>query len=780
MRRKNHSNSNISTRALATKFGAFFICLLAFQHHYVMISAQEEEEEFVFIADPVTEALEYVEAIERQRNNCSFGPSLNLEYSKARWRTEALVTVRAANLLTFFSRTNDHILGSHPDDVNILYSLVRANVNYYEKVFGSAIAFDLDLYRDYEIFCPYAFISPDGIVIAKDLSIGYDYHDNGTDWFWVPFEQFRNFDYREPSVNLSDIENRRLLVIEDGYWTQPYFDCGGGDVWMVTFSMPFFTNAHVFNDSSPDSDEGYIFAGVTTIDVVLDDLDINQCPRDVNADDSNVFDPFVNTHKCQNTTKCVQLSNQGFKRGTYQCQCEKGYYFPDVGSGQNAFNGTQVEEEFSKKIRGYDNNYDSFICLLCAEGCDECVDKSPCFLEPNTILRFTLAILQCVFIVALLGLGIFTFIMRNNKVIKAASPGLLYVFLFGAAITYSQVIGDALSNSDITCIIQPWLKYIGFSLAYGALLLKTWRITVVFKVRSAKPIRITDNNLYARMTVLVIVCCVGLAAWTIIEPPQNAIVITLSGMKYYNCSRTYWTYIGEAGELLLLAWGVYLCVKVRKAPSAFNEAKYISVCIYNKTLMSFFALVLISFVLPTLEGGADMYIIVEFARIHISMTMIVALLFGSKMYHVYNYDETQGTQTGTGFTKKTTTGPGTSTGTGKQVSNVQDSTISGAVDSAGPDLSFSGNEIQAEIERMKKKIHEIAEEMQLTDSEWRKIVKKSQAMAKMTKTPSKTTISKSLSSKAGKDNAAFSSQSSGGSSTRIAEDPSKPGPSNKI
>ena len=43
------------------------------------------------------------------------------------------------------------------------------------------------------------------------------------------------------------------------------------------------------------------------------------------------------------------------------------------------------------------------------------------------------------------------------------------------------------------------------------------------------------------------------------------------------------------GELILLAWGVYLCVKVRKAPSAFNESKYISVCIYNETIMALFS-----------------------------------------------------------------------------------------------------------------------------------------------------------------------------------------------
>jgi hypothetical protein len=29
-------------------------------------------------------------------------------------------------------------------------------------------------------------------------------------------------------------------TIDDGHWTKPYFDCGGGDVWMVTFSSPIF------------------------------------------------------------------------------------------------------------------------------------------------------------------------------------------------------------------------------------------------------------------------------------------------------------------------------------------------------------------------------------------------------------------------------------------------------------------------------------------------------------------------------------------------------------
>ena len=29
-----------------------------------------------------------------------------------------------------------------------------------------------------------------------------------------------------------------MALLEDGHWTLPYYDCGGGDIWMVTYSSP--------------------------------------------------------------------------------------------------------------------------------------------------------------------------------------------------------------------------------------------------------------------------------------------------------------------------------------------------------------------------------------------------------------------------------------------------------------------------------------------------------------------------------------------------------------
>lgn len=46
------------------------------------------------------------------------------------------------------------------------------------------------------------------------------------------------------SGNISLAEEDTVLLttkIEDGFWTKPYFDCGGGDIWMVTYTTPIFS-----------------------------------------------------------------------------------------------------------------------------------------------------------------------------------------------------------------------------------------------------------------------------------------------------------------------------------------------------------------------------------------------------------------------------------------------------------------------------------------------------------------------------------------------------------
>lgn len=43
-------------------------------------------------------------------------------------------------------------------------------------------------------------------------------------------------------TNSTEREVDRILSVkyEDGKWSKPYYDCGGGNIWMLTYTVPFF------------------------------------------------------------------------------------------------------------------------------------------------------------------------------------------------------------------------------------------------------------------------------------------------------------------------------------------------------------------------------------------------------------------------------------------------------------------------------------------------------------------------------------------------------------
>jgi sigma-B regulation protein RsbU (phosphoserine phosphatase) len=101
-------------------------------------------------------------------------------------------------------------------------------------VFGSAMAFEPYMHdKKHYRYCPYVFETGD-TVIERDLSSAeYDYFKQ--DWYRIP------------------------KLTGHPVWSEPYYDKGGGDTLMCTYSVPFFRNtAHE-----------RIFAGVITMDISL-------------------------------------------------------------------------------------------------------------------------------------------------------------------------------------------------------------------------------------------------------------------------------------------------------------------------------------------------------------------------------------------------------------------------------------------------------------------------------------------------------------------------------
>ncbi|ESO87905.1 hypothetical protein LOTGIDRAFT_127003, partial [Lottia gigantea] len=215
--------------------------------------------------------------------------------------------------------------------------------------------------------------------------------------------------------------------------------------------------------------------------------------------------------------------------------------------------------------------------------------------------------------------------------------------------------------SVVTCCMKFWFREIGFYISYGALLLKTWRISVVFRVRSAQRVKISDGDLIKRLFCMVMIIISYLSVRTFVGMPEVVQGKDVNGLKAYQCSSDWWDHSAAIAELLLLLWGVRLCVVVRKAPSEFNESRFISWAIYNEFLLSLFLNVSTIFLKDPFPTNPDLLYLVLFIHTQLTTTVTLAFLFGSKAYLVYKYygKEHQGQQQSTMLSRgsKYTMGP---------------------------------------------------------------------------------------------------------------------------
>ena len=115
--------------------------------------------------------------------------------------------------------------------------------------------------------------------------------------------------------------------------------------------------------------------------------------------------------------QCEPIPNQGFKRGSYVCKCRRGFFFPDIHASQKAFNGSTIEREYDRMLRGEPNVHeDGFECRRCREGCKECVDDSPCIYSLKIVIRLTLCAVNGFAMVVTIIFAVYVALQWNNKV----------------------------------------------------------------------------------------------------------------------------------------------------------------------------------------------------------------------------------------------------------------------------------------------------------------------------------------------------------------------------
>jgi sigma-B regulation protein RsbU (phosphoserine phosphatase) len=111
---------------------------------------------------------------------------------------------------------------------------IRGILAAWPDVYGSTIAVEVDANGGLGPFAPYFFRRGYGVGFSDLARDSYAYRE--LPWY------------------------RRAADSGTPAWSSPYFDAGGGETWMVTYSMPFFRKA----------DGRRLLAGVVTADLALD------------------------------------------------------------------------------------------------------------------------------------------------------------------------------------------------------------------------------------------------------------------------------------------------------------------------------------------------------------------------------------------------------------------------------------------------------------------------------------------------------------------------------
>ncbi|PSN49457.1 hypothetical protein C0J52_06581 [Blattella germanica] len=145
--------------------------------------------------DIVTRFLTIVESQHLLGENCTAGTDLNLgegvvdRYAQERFRVEADVAVNRANMLTrLWKYADSEVMNSE----YLLHASVFSMVEFDEDIFAAGNCYDQYQYKDYWLFCPYAYRLPEGPILVKDLAVEYKYLSNTSEWFYIARKHAEN------------------------------------------------------------------------------------------------------------------------------------------------------------------------------------------------------------------------------------------------------------------------------------------------------------------------------------------------------------------------------------------------------------------------------------------------------------------------------------------------------------------------------------------------------------------------------------------------------------
>ncbi|XP_008282473.1 probable G-protein coupled receptor 179 [Stegastes partitus] len=594
-------------------------------------------ETFLYTGDPST-----LEVARCSRAYSSPGQTGTLPISfSAPLRPALDALANTANFLNMIFQASDLRESTVQEDMEWYHALVRALLEADMLIQRALLTFDADPTALVPQLVLHATRSPTAkvqTIILQDLSKAWEtLHPPAPapDDSW-----FRRFKFPESNQPIAALSKRVLLndldTLDTPKWGQgdsyvtnrsgvrwasaPFLDCKDGRFvpgWMLTLSTSFYG---LKPDLTPE------FRGVVRVDVNIQNIDLDQCATGDGW--------FADTHQCNRTSmECMPIPGQGFRLGQYCCRCKEGYYNPEI----------LPEDADGGPVNRSDGGAMCFpnmpICLPCWPGCKSCQDGAPCWVQEDWLLRTGVLAVQGVFMLLIFVSMLVAYRHRRNRRIRASGLLLLETILFGSLLLYFPVFILYFKPSTFRCILLRWVRMLGFSIVYGTVTLKMYRVLKVFLSRTAQRVPYMSSlHLLRILGVMLMTVSWFLCAWTVgvlqnrdRNIPVFVTTTTTDGQGFNLCYLDRWDYMMAVAELLFLCWGSSLWTAVRPVPSAFHEPRYMGIAIHNELLLSSM-FHLFRFTFPSLHP--DWMLLLSFMHTHVTITVTLALLFIPKFLYV--------------------------------------------------------------------------------------------------------------------------------------------------
>jgi len=268
--------------------------------------------------------------------------------------------------------------------------------------------------------------------------------------------------------------------------------------------------------------------------------------------------------------------------------------------------------------------------ILMSSFADYFKDKYVEFGSPTTIIMIIIVAIEIIITC------IVTYYLvkhRNFIEIRRSSPLFLITMLVGIILAFCSILTFIGKPTKFICILRPYILVLTFGLTFFSLLLKTFRIKVIFdKVN----IQVKDSNLIMYLCILLGFELILVTIWSIAAGMEPVVKIVSKEMHYYVCqnNKDLGSYIQLSLIIingLTLIYGCYLAYKVKNVYSEYNESKVIGLSIYGIVI----CMIILMFIVNIKGLDHTTLFLIQSLMIILSADIILVFMFTPKLWKLH-------------------------------------------------------------------------------------------------------------------------------------------------